>query len=94
MDICYNNDMVKQEFCPNCETYQATSIIKRDETYMMQNDPLGITAEVETKVCNACGETICTDADDQAVIDRVYKLGDRKIMPDGTVAIWVKNASA
>ena len=57
-------------FCPQCEECVDTRIAYRQETYTVQGKP--VTVSVTAKLCVVCGETICTDKDDQDVLDAVH----------------------
>jgi putative zinc finger/helix-turn-helix YgiT family protein len=59
-----------EEFCPSCEEYCETKVSERDETYTVRDRR--ITVSVKATLCAACGESIGSDEDDQAILDAVH----------------------
>ena len=59
-----------EEFCPSCEEYRQTKVSERDETYTVRDRR--ITVSVKATLCAACGESIGSDEDDQAILDAVH----------------------
>jgi len=64
------NEHEHEEFCPGCEEYRQTKTVERNETYTVRDRE--ITAGVTVELCSACGESIGSDEDDQAILDAVH----------------------
>lgn len=58
------------QFCPTCEDYAETKTVEREETYAVRGTD--ITVPVKVKVCTACGESLSSDEEDQAVLDALH----------------------
>ena len=62
--------MKRVEFCPMCEDYRGIKKSVREETYTVRDRQITVTGERE--LCEVCGETLGSDAEDDTILNAVY----------------------